>query len=162
MSKHRDEIILFCTIQFIHIVFVSLDFATNNMCVHLFLKPILPFTLKPQKVYSSLLMVNLSIEMYRKSIGEIRRSSLEERLDSSMTNDSLTTELEMAPSSRAQIGSFPQSSIWLTPKPTRQFCHRSNQENQLDDTQSDRFDQQSILPPEKKKLVCRSFAKTKA
>ena len=65
MSKHRDEIILFCTIQFIHIVFVSLDFATNNMCVHLFLKPILPSTLKPQKVYSSLLMVNLSIDLQR-------------------------------------------------------------------------------------------------
>ena len=44
------------------------------MCVHLFLKPILPSTLKPQKVYSSLLMVNLSIDLQRcteKALGKL-------------------------------------------------------------------------------------------
>ena len=93
MSKHRDEIILFCTIQFIHIVFVSLDFATNNMCVHLFFKANITVYSETTKGLFFFL-VNLSIDLQRdvqKSIGEIRRSSLEERLDSSMTNDSLTT-----------------------------------------------------------------------
>ncbi|KGQ90241.1 hypothetical protein MG1_04292 [Candida albicans GC75] len=90
--------------------------------------------------------------MYRKSIGEIRRSSLEERLDSSMTNDSLTTGIRNGAYKSSTNRKFSTEFNSVDTKNQQDNSVPSlNQENQLDDTQSDRFDQQSIPPLRKRK-----------
>lgn len=90
--------------------------------------------------------------MYRKSIGEIRRSSLEERLNSSMTNDSLTTGIRNGAFKSSTNRKFStEFNLVDTKNQQDNSVPLLNQENQLDDTQSDRFDQQSIPPLRKRK-----------
>lgn len=140
-------------------LYLSLDFATNIVCVRFFFfkrKPIFLTSLKPQKVYSFLFVLNIYtsvyLKMYRKSFGENRRTSLEERLDSSMTNESSTTgprNGEFKPNTNRKVS----TEFNLVDSKTQQdtFVPSLNQQNQLDDTQSDRFEHQSILPLRKRK-----------